>query len=284
MPPGLGRRLVLYDTEKKCFLLWKEAGIPLLEELVLVAARSPLLFREPHPGGRVALLCGATLPSGLGFSLSFLRRDSIRFRKLRDRRFFSFSLEPSPWPEGCSGAEPSLWLQLEVLVVAQRGDRGTDGTAAVPSGPPVPPTLPTLPVLCRDVASGLVLMSVRMLSWLDTGHMVQLRASEPWDRTSADPTRDHLLLSLWKVHRLLMAHCTSSSESSFCGWLRTGDDLSVQHIPPPQRGTATSMAPGGEESNVLTPLNQLGISLAVEASRSHSVPRAHQDTASPSST
>lgn len=43
---------------------------------------------------------------------------------------------------------------------------------------------------------------------------------------------------------------------------------------PPQRGTATCMASGGEESSVFIPLNQLRTPLAVEASRSPFVPRA----------
>lgn len=193
LPPEPIRRLVLYDTEKKCFLPWKEADIPLLEELPLVAARSPLLFREPHPGVAATLPCGVTFSSGLAFSLSFLRRDSILFRKLRDRRFFGFSLEPSPRLEGCSGKERSLKLRLEaamVAVAAQMGDGGSGGAAPMPSVPPV------LPVLCSDAASGLVLRSVRTLSWLDASRMVELRTSEPWERTSTDPTRDHLLLSL----------------------------------------------------------------------------------------
>lgn len=178
LPPEPSKRLVLYDTEKKWFLPWKEADIPLLEELALVAARSPLLFREPHPGVAVTLPRGATFSSGLAFSLSFLRRDSILFRKLRDRRFFGFSLEPSPRLEGCSGKERSLKLRLEAAMAAAAwmGDGGSGGAAPMPS---VLPVLPVLPLLCRDTASGLVLRSVRTLSWLDTGRMVRLRTSEP---------------------------------------------------------------------------------------------------------
>ncbi len=128
--------------------------------------------------------------------------------------------------------EQTLATELALVVVAvlalEMVVAGLDGTVVL-RDPPRPP----LPALCREPTSGCSLRSVKTLSALALTPFFRRVPLEKWssgDRKgvkepvspaggentsrSSWSRRDQRLLSLWKVQRPLIAHGSSSSESS----------------------------------------------------------------------
>jgi hypothetical protein len=150
---------------------------------------------------------------------------SILFSRLRvlDLVFFSwpFMLKlklDSSLGDGRLRKESSLpikWLEEQTLM--------TELVRGVTASPPWGTWVGTLPVLLRlrreDIWHSL--RSVSMLSWLVAFFRWE-SSGDPGigscfgEKTSNSSSRDHLLLSLWKVHLPLIAQGSSSSESSLC--------------------------------------------------------------------